>query len=79
MSFYPPEFRQRAAFAQDRHIEAPAPLESAATERVRCPNCHQPAIAPVVSTYLGDGLVENEWMCSACGFAWNSGFNGLQV
>jgi hypothetical protein len=76
---HPTEFQQHALRSAYRHIEAPMPFESVPTQRARCPNCHQPAVAPVVSTYLGDGLVEDDWVCGACGFAWRSGFGGLLV
>lgn len=78
MVFHLTEFTHRTP-VQDYRIQAPMPIASAATRQLRCPNCDHPAVAPVVSTYLGDGQVENEWLCSACGFAWTSGFNGLQV
>jgi rubredoxin len=63
----------------DSRIPAPSPVESVPATRMRCPNCDLPAIAPVVSTYLRDGIVENNWVCSACGFEWSSSFNGLVV
>jgi hypothetical protein len=31
------------------------------------------------STYLRDTTVQNDWVCSACGFEWSSSFNGLLV
>lgn len=79
MIFHPVEFRQRGSFAADCYAPAPMPVESAPTSRTRCPSCNLPAIAPVASTYLGGGQVENEWTCSGCGFAWRSGFDGLSV
>jgi len=63
----------------DSRIPAPSPMESVPATRTRCPNCDLPAIAPVVSTYLRDCIVENDWLCSACGFEWSSSFNGLVV
>jgi rubredoxin len=63
----------------DSRIPAPSPMESVPATRMRCPNCDLPAIAPVVSTYLRDCIVENDWLCSACGFEWSSSFNGLVV
>jgi hypothetical protein len=33
----------------------------------------------VVSTYLRDCIVENDWVYSACGLEWSSSFNGLLV
>jgi hypothetical protein len=60
-------------------IHAPEPMESISAKRMRCPNCHRPAIAPMVSKYLQDCIVENDWVCSACGFEWSSSFNGLLV
>jgi transposase-like protein len=55
------------------------PVASMSATRTRCPNCDLPAIAPVVSTYFRDRMVENDWVCSACGFEWSSSFNGLMV
>jgi hypothetical protein len=63
----------------DCRIPALQPMESISPTRMRCPNCELPAIAPVVSTYLRDCIVENDWVCSACGFEWSSSFNGLLV
>ena len=63
----------------DSRIPALSPVESVAAMRLRCPNCDLPAIAPVVSTYLRSCVVENNWVCNACGFEWSSSFNGLVV
>lgn len=63
-------------FATDQ-IHAPMSIEGIPTKRTRCPNCDLPAIAPMVSTYLGENAVQNDWVCSACGFEWSSGFNGF--
>jgi hypothetical protein len=60
-------------------IHAPMPIESISTKRMRCPNCDLPAIAPMVSTYLMENAVQNDWVCSSCGFEWSSSFNGLLV
>jgi hypothetical protein len=71
------EFQQKSP--SNNRIHAPSPTESIAVKRMQCPNCDLPAIAPVVSTYLRDCIVENDWVCSACGFEWSSSFNGLLV
>jgi hypothetical protein len=63
----------------DSRIHAPSPVESVPAKRIRCPNCNLPAIAPRVSTYLRECVVENDWVCSACGFEWSSRFNWLLV
>jgi hypothetical protein len=63
----------------DGRIHAPEPMESISAKRMRCPNCNRPAIAPMVSTYLRECIVENDWVCSGCGFEWSSTFNGLLV
>jgi rubredoxin len=65
--------------SDDNRIHAPNPMERISAKRMRCPNCDLPAIAPMVSTYLRECIVENDWVCSACGFEWSSGFNGLLV
>jgi hypothetical protein len=76
MDFQSAPTRPRSAFTETS-IHAPAPFDSILTRRPRCPGCDHPAIAPVASTYRRDGLVENDWVCSSCGFEWSSGFNGL--
>jgi hypothetical protein len=77
MTFHPKEHHQRGTLNQERHVQAPTPLACFSSNCPRCPSCHHPAIAPVVSTYCREGLVENEWVCSACGFEWSNRFNGL--
>jgi hypothetical protein len=69
----------QASRTSERRIPAPRPVEGISPTRLRCPNCDLPAIAPVTSTYLRDCIVENDWVCSACGFEWSSSFNGLLV
>jgi hypothetical protein len=76
MIIHSKEFLLGGPFALDR-IHAPMPVGSISTKRMRCPNCDRPTIAPMVSTYLMEGAVENDWVCSACGFEWSSGFNGF--
>jgi hypothetical protein len=78
MNIPPVEFQQRGAFSFDRHLHAPMPVESVAVNRMRCPSCNLPVVAPVASTYLHAALVEDDWHCSRCGFEWRSGFDGLR-
>ena len=78
MIIHSKEFHAGGPFETDR-IHAPAPVEGISMTRVRCPNCDLPAIAPMVSTYLRDSAVQNDWVCSACGFEWSSSFKGLLV
>jgi transposase-like protein len=53
--------------------------EGVAPNRISCPNCGLPAVAPIGSMHLGKGLVQNDWVCSACGFEWSNRFDGLSV
>ena len=73
------EFLSRRDLGRDRRIEASFPAESTLIKRTHCPSCNLPAVAPLVSTYLAADIVENRWTCSACGFEWNSRFDGLFV
>ena len=78
MNQHPLVFQQRGTYTADAHIYAPMPVESVAANRMRCPNCNLPAVAPVASTYLSDDVMENAWHCSRCGCEWQSGFDGLR-
>ena len=78
MTIFPIEFQPRGAVAADRHIHAPMPIESAASNRVRCPGSNKPVAAPVASTYMRATLAEDVWYCSGCGLEWRSGFDGLR-
>jgi hypothetical protein len=79
MIIHSDEFHADGAFTNDNRIHAASPVESVLAKRVRCPNCDLPAIAPAVSMYLQDCVVENDWICSACGFEWSSSFTGLMA
>jgi hypothetical protein len=46
----------------DNRLHAPSPMEGVTANRMRCPNCNLPAIAPMVSTYLRECMVENDWV-----------------
>ncbi len=76
---HPTQFPSRRARNEDRRLAASLPAERAPPRRTHCPNCDLPAVAPVASVYLAEGLVEHSWTCSACGFAWTSNFDGLSV
>jgi hypothetical protein len=66
-------------FQQYGRIQSPGPIEIVAAKRMQCPNCNLRVIAPIASTYLHECIVENDWVCSACGVEWSSRFNWLLV
>ena len=76
MTILQAEFQQRGA--SDRYIHAPMPAESVAANRMRCPSCNLPVVAPVASTYLCAEPLEDVWHCGGCGLEWRSGFDGLR-
>jgi hypothetical protein len=62
---------QRRQNAAPLHAEVPVKENYSAGGH--CPACDTPAsIAPMHSGYHGNGLVQHQWLCRACGHEWTT-------